>query len=142
MKTKSNALNKFTLVIGFLLISACSSQQPVFYPNSHYNRVGKMAAEGDINYCIGLATSSGATPDISKEVLTQTAEGSLIGGLTGAATGAIYGRAGKAAAAGAAGGGAFGMTRALIESGEPNQVFKDFVNRCLRDKGYDPIGWS
>ena len=31
-----------------------------------------MAAEEDINYCIGLATSSGATPDISKEVLTQT----------------------------------------------------------------------
>ncbi len=142
MKTKSNALNNFTLIIGFLLISACSTQHPVLYPNGHYNRVGKMAAEEDINYCIELATSSGAMPDKSKEVLTRTAEGSLIGGVIGAATGAIYGRAGKGAATGAAGGGAFGMTRALIHSGKPNQVFKRFVNKCLRDKGYEPIGWS
>ena len=142
MKTKSNTLNKFTLVIGFLLISACSTQHPVLYPNGHYNRVGKIAAEEDINHCIDLATGSGAMPDKSKEVLTQTAEGSLIGAVVGATTGAIYDHAGKGAAAGAAGGAAAGMTRALIHSGKPNQVFKRFVNKCLRDKGYDPIGWS
>ncbi len=130
------------MITAFLLTSACSSQQPVLYPNSFYNRVGKAVAEEDINYCVELANSSGAMPDKSKQVLTRTAEGSLIGGATGAASGAIYGHAGKGAAAGAAGGGALGMTRALLESGKPGKVFKQFVNKCLRDKGYDPVGWS
>jgi len=142
MKTKSNTLNTFTLVIVSSLISACSTQQPVLYPNGHYNVVGRLAAEEDINSCVELATNSGANPDISKEVLTETAEGTLIGGAAGAATGAVYDRAAKGAAAGAAGGAAVGVTRAIINSDKPDQVFKRFVEKCLRDKGYEPIGWS
>ncbi len=142
MKNSHKTLNIFTLNFAFLLISGCATQQPVLYPNSYYNHVGKKVADEDINYCLDLATGSGAMPDKSKQILARTAEGSLIGGATGAATGAIYGNAAKGAASGAAGGGVFGMTRALLNTGEPNHVFKGFVNRCLRDKGYDPIGWS
>ena len=47
----------------------------------------------------------------------------------------------RAAAAGAAGGGAASMTRSMINSGKPDPVFKRFVEQCLRDKGYLPIGW-
>jgi hypothetical protein len=28
-----------------------------------------------------------------------------------------------------------------LKSGDPDPVFKNFVNRCLKEKGYDPIGW-
>jgi hypothetical protein len=32
------------------------------------------------------------------------------------------------------------MTRSAINSGNPDPVFKKFVEQCLRDKGYQPVG--
>jgi hypothetical protein len=29
----------------------------------------------------------------------------------------------------------------MLNSGKPDPVFKKFVEQCLRDKGYQPIGW-
>ena len=69
-----------------------------------------------------------------------------IGAAAGAAGGAVVGRAGTGAAVGAAGGGAAGVTRGLIHGlkrkQSPSPVYKTFVNRCLREKNYDPIGWQ
>ncbi len=141
-KTKLKYVNKLVLITGILLFSACSTQQPVLYPNGHLNKVGKIAADEDIKYCMTLANNSGALPGKSKEVLSQAAEGSVIGAATGAVTGAIYDHAARGAAAGAAGGGTAGMARGLIHSGEPNHTYKRFVDKCLRNKGYDPVGWS
>ena len=72
--------------------------------------------------------------------------GAAIGAAAGAAGGAVVGRAGTGAAVGAAGGGAAGVTRGLIHGltrkQNPSPVYKTFVNRCLREKNYDPIGWQ
>jgi hypothetical protein len=43
---------------------------------------------------------------------------------------------------GAAAGAAAGVARGAIQSGEPGSVYKGFVQRCLREKGYDVIGWK
>ena len=32
------------------------------------------------------------------------------------------------------------LTRAF-DASEPTQIYKRFVDQCLRDKGYQPIGW-
>ena len=45
------------------------------------------------------------------------------------------------AGAGAAGGAAGALTRGVIRSGDPDPVYQRFVEKCLRDKGYEPIGW-
>jgi hypothetical protein len=104
-------------------------------------KVGKSVAEADIDACIQLANDYGAKEDSGTKVAKDTGVGAAVGGAAGAAVGAVTGNLGRGAAVGAAGGGAAAMTRSALKSGEPDPVFKKFVDQCLRDKGYQPIGW-
>jgi hypothetical protein len=124
-----------------MLVAACTQKRPVLYPNSHLKTVGKAAAETDINECIQLAKDYGAGSNSGGRIGTSAAKGAAVGGATGAAIGAVTGNPGRGAAAGAAGGAAGSATRAALDSADPNPVFKRFVEKCLRDKGYEPIGW-
>ena len=125
-----------------VLLSGCAAQKPVLYPNARYNAVGATVAEADVRDCIAMANRTGANSDRYQEVLEDTAKGAAIGGASGAVSGAIVGRAGQGAAVGAAGGSTAALLYGLLESDEPNDLHRRFVDRCLRDKGYDPIGWS
>jgi len=128
----------------------CATQRPVLYPNEQFKRVGSAVGERDTDDCMRRAeeyvASNGRVDGAVKGAATEAATNATIGAAAGAAGGAIVGRAGTWAAVGAAGGGAAGATRSLINvfSGKQSlsPVYKNFVNRCLRDKGYDPIGWQ
>lgn len=137
---------RIPLVIALLallpLLWTCAAKQPVLYPNAKLSNVGPATAKADISDCIALANTSGATSDKTKQVATQTAQGAAIGGATGAVSGAIFGNAGRGAAAGAAGGATAGLTHGIFNANEPDPIFRRFVDRCLRDKGYEPIGWK
>ena len=135
-------LNKPIIFILILLVLGCSQKRPVLYPNSHLQYVGKEAAEADINDCIQLAKDYGVDSDKGTEIAKSSAKGAAVGAATGAAVGAVTGNLGRAAAAGAAGGAAAGGTRQALRSGDPDPVFKRFVEKCLKDKGYHPIGWK
>ena len=128
------------LIIGQLL--GCSQKRPVLYPNSHLKYMGKEAAEADINDCIQQAKDYGTESDKGTEIAKSTAKGAAVGAATGTAVGAVTGNPGRGAAAGAAGGAAARGTRKALRSGDPDPVFKRFVEKCLRDKGYEPIGWK
>jgi hypothetical protein len=132
--------------IGWLLVAAtiwsgCADKRPVLYPNAHLKQVGNETAQRDIDACIRYAEEGGAEGDPGAEIAKNTAGGAAVGGAVGAATGAVLGNLGRGAAAGAAGGAAGGLVRGALKSGEPDAVFKNFVDRCLREKGYEPIGW-
>jgi len=63
--------------------------------------------------------------------------------VTGAVAGAVGGRnVLEGAAAGAAVGGAAAGTYGAIRSDEPGDIHRNFVQRCLRERGYDVIGWQ
>jgi len=126
------------LVAAFL---SCAPQRPVLYPNAQLKKVGKTIAESDIDACIQLANDYGAKENSGARVAKDTGKGATVGGAAGAAVGAVTGNLGRGAAVGAAGGGAGAMTRSALKSGEPGPVFKKFVEQCLQDKGYQPIGW-
>ena len=102
---------------------------------------GKLAAEEDIDDCIQMAVDYGAKENRGKKVAKDTAKGAAVGGAAGTAVGAVTGNLGRGAAVGAAGGAAASMTRSALNSDKPDRVFKKFVEKCLRDKGYQPIGW-
>lgn len=129
---------------------ACSSQRPVLYPNEQLRRVGSVTADRDVDDCMRVAgnyvSSNGRIGKTAEGMVTESGTGAAIGAAAGAAGGAIVGRAGTGAAVGAAGAGAAGVTRGLIHGvtskSEPSPTYKNFVNRCLREKGYDPIGWN
>ena len=131
----------FILTVWAVMILSCAQQRPVLYPNAHLKYVGKETTESDIEDCLQLAADYGAKEDSGTKVAKDTAKGAAVGGAAGTAVGAVTGNLGVGAAAGAAGAGAASMTRSIINSGDPGPVFKKFVDQCLREKGYQPIGW-
>jgi hypothetical protein len=138
-----------TCAAAIAALVGCGSQRPVLYPNGHLSQVGTTTAERDIDLCMRRAedyvASDGGTGKALEGAAVAGGAGAAVGAAAGAAGGSVVGRAGIDAAAGAAGGGAAGVIGALIYglSGrhDPDPVYKNFVNRCLRERGYDPIGW-
>lgn len=127
-----------------LLLTACSAPSPVLYPNARLTEAGQAQADRDIDDCKQLAASAGANP-ASGQVernARNTAVGGAAGGATGAVGGAVLGSAGKGAAFGAATGATAGLMRSIFSRPQPSGAYKNFVDRCLRDRGYEPVGWD
>lgn len=113
----------------------------MLYPNPHLSRVGQGQAQQDIAECKQLADEHVASGGVGA-VAGGTAVGGAAGAAIGAASGAIGGSAGIGAAAGAAAGAIAGFIAGLFRASEPSPMHKDFVNRCLRERGYEPVGWQ
>jgi hypothetical protein len=125
-----------------LFAIGCATKRPVLYPNDHLKMVGNEMAQVEIKECEELATDSGAGSSKAGAVATNTVGGAAVGGASGAVGGAIWGSPGRGAAGGAAAGATAGLIRGLFQTREPDPVFRGFVERCLRDRGYDTIGWK
>jgi len=132
----------FALGLASLAALACATPRPVLYPNAALERVGREQAQRDIDACLALAERDvGHGGNRSGErVAARTA--------TGAATGAAVGAAAsRSAARGAAGGAAGAATHGILSSllhprrNQPDPVFRNYVDRCLHERGYDVIGW-
>ena len=139
------------LLLGAIVFFAgCATQKPVLYPNAQLERAGKSAATRDIDDCMQKAEayveSESRAGRAAGDAAVGATTGAIIGGAAGAAGGALVGRAATAGAVGAAGGGAAGATRGLLRGlfrkDSPSPLHKNFVNRCLREKGYELIGWQ
>ena len=141
-------LQTAVILLLFIWLSACAGHRPVLSPNTYLIRVGSSVAQRDVDECMRLAeissTDRAETPKESAaaDTVTNTAVGAAAGG----AGGAVVGRAGQGAAAGAAGGAAASLTSAVLRglwsSEPPDPSYREFVDRCLREKGYEPAGWK
>jgi hypothetical protein len=137
-----------SLIGGSLLLAACSTAQPILYPNAHMQSVGKEIATQDIEACRKLAESAGAEEGSGKagRVATGTAVGAGVGAGAGAVGGAISGAVGRGSMIGAATGAVWGLLtglyRAIAGPSQPNHAYTNFVNRCLQEKGYEVSGWQ
>ena len=127
-----------------LFLAGCSAHKPILYPNEHYQQVGVEAADSDIKDCMILAEQAGASPSEGKttQAATGTVAGGAIGSAAGAVGGAILGHPGPGAMVGAASGATAGFLRGLFRRSPPSGAFTNYVDRCLRDRGYDPTGWQ
>ena len=136
------------IIGGALVLTACSTAQPILYPNVHMQSVGKEVAEKDIEACRQLAESAGAEEASGKagRVATGTVVGGGIGAAAGAVGGAISGSVGSGSMIGAATGAVWGLLTGLYHAfagpSQPNQAYTNFVNRCLQEKGYEVTGWQ
>jgi hypothetical protein len=128
-----------------LMATACSTPRPVLYPNEHFQSVGQSVADADIADCENLAKAAGADRQTGEggELAKSTAVGAGVGAAGGAIGGAISGGAGIGAAIGAASGAAVGLLATIFgrRSG-PTAAYTNFVDRCLHEKGYEPMGWQ
>lgn len=136
--------------VGLIALAAamalgCAGPKPILYPNAHYQSVGERVAQSDIEGCREMADAAGANRDPSKVARTarSTAAGGAIGGAAGAAGGAVIGHAGLGAGVGAASGAAAALMRSLLfQRSTTSQAHIAYVDRCLEDLGYDPVGWQ
>ena len=145
---KKTILQAATFVSLLAGISACASQRPVLSSNEHLMRVGPEVGDRDIDECIARAeAASTESRRASKDsVLAGAVTSSVVGAAAGGAGGAVVGQAGQGAAAGAVGGVVANFMNALLQwlfrSKPPDPSNQQFVERCLRDKGYEPAGWK
>ncbi|HEV8721134.1 MAG TPA: hypothetical protein VGW77_10900 [Candidatus Binatia bacterium] len=109
--------------MGAIVIAGCASQRPMLYPNDYTRRVGSLAADRDIDDCMRRAEESASAGGASRTGAAAASE---------AGTGASVGVPSSPAAA----------ISGLFGKPELSSIQKVFVNKCLRDKGYDPIGWN
>ena len=142
-RTLSRTSGRTAIAAALLLVPLAvgCSKKPVLYPNSTYQRLGKEIAKQDIDACIDFAEEAGARANRAGRVAGQTAGGAITGAAVGGAAGAVRGHAGRGAATGAAGAAAGGLVRGLLRWREPDAVERHFVEVCLRERGYQPIGW-
>lgn len=139
--SRKEIVRYFFVLIGLLVMAGCASHGPVLYPNVHLKMVGEEQAHKDIEECDRMAAvyvKSDAGKAAAKSIATGGAAGAVIGGAAGAVTGHL----GRGAAVGAAAGAAAGLVRGVSKASAPSPIHKRFVERCLREKGYDPIGWQ
>ena len=130
------------------VIPACATQRPVLSSSVHLMSVGSAAGERDIDECIAHAeAASSERPDSPKDsVVAGAATSSVVGAAAGGAGGAVVGHAGSGAAAGAVGGAVGSLMSAFLQglfrSKPPEPSTRQIVDRCLREKGYEPAGWK
>ncbi|MCE5193877.1 MAG: hypothetical protein LLF28_00215 [Nitrospiraceae bacterium] len=141
---KKKNIFQIALLFSIILFSltGCASQGgPVLYPNNYLKEVGKEQAQKDIEECELLA-SEYVQKNPGGDVAGSTAAGGVSGAVIGGAGGAVLGNVGKGAGVGSATGAAAGLIRGISKASKPSPVYKNFVNRCLKEKGYEPIGWQ
>lgn len=138
-----NFLLKLALIV-FILCSLASgcTMRPALYPNEHLTNVGREQADADIRQCMELAEEYDVKAKEGKELAKDTAIGAGGGAVAGAVGGAISGNLGGGIAAGAASGAAVGLFYGLFKAAEPSATYKNFVNKCLQEKGYELVGWE
>lgn len=134
LRPRSPAL---VLVVPLALGLVSCTSQPVVYG-------GGTVAQADIDDCRRLARAAGAGGADGARIARETAVGAAAGGAATGIYGAVRGDddVGNRTAAGAAAGAAVGLVRGVSRSGEPSGTFKSYVNRCLRERGYDVVGWN
>lgn len=134
----------FLALVIALAVEGCASTQPVLYPNEHYKAAGSEAAERDIKICMDLAESAGADSGGSDagDAAATTAGGAAIGAASGAVGGAVVGAAGSGSAIGAVSGATAGLLHWIFSEPERSPAFENFVNKCLQERGYQPVGWD
>ena len=143
MKRGTAIISRFG-IIAFISLVGCGGPKPVLYPNNHFEQVGQEHVDQDIAACEEMADEYISKSNAAEKVAGQTAVGGAIGAASGAVGGAITGSPGLGAAIGAAVGATQGFLVGLFRAGssDPSPAYQNFVNRCLKERGYEPMGWD
>lgn len=144
MKKESKLQTKIIpiVIVVCFQITGCASPKPVLYPNDYLKSVGQTQADQDIAECQEIAEEYASASNTGKNIAKSTAMGAGMGAAGGAVGGIISGSAGSGSAVGAAAGATIGLIRGLFSGAEPNRTFQNFVDSCLRDRGYESSGWD
>ena len=102
--------------IAFVIIAGCATERPVLYPNGHARQVGRYAANRDVDDCMLRGEQYIDRLNRPDAIIEET--------VTGTAS----------------------LPASLMHDSahrlNPNLLFRSYVNRCLRERGYEPLAWK
>jgi len=139
---RHSARQRSLAVLACVAFAACAAKRPVLYPNEQYRKAGVEVSQVDIDTCIRLAKTGVGDTNVAASTAGRSVVGAGAGAAVGAVGGAITGNAGGGAAVGAATGGTAGLLSGLWGRRDHDPTFMAYVDTCLREKGYQPIGWK
>lgn len=142
--TKKRILSSILCMSLLCVVQGCAKPpKPQLYPNEHLLTVGQAQSEFDLAECDALARAY-VEDNKGAEIAKKGATGAVIGGVMGAAAGAVRsgGSVSNSAATGAAIGAAGATTKGVIDAKDPSSMHRNFVTRCMRERGYDVMGWK
>ena len=127
-------------------LSGCATPvaKPAFYPNAHYQYVGPAQAQADAQACANLAQRSEVGAVNKVDAGRAAAAGAAGVGTAGVVGSLLSGHKPdlKNIAAGAAAIGAGGAAAtAAGQSVGGSSLYRQFVQQCLAERGYQVIGW-
>ena len=125
-------------------VASCVAPKPILYPNEHYKVGGMKRLNRRSTTAARWPRMSARTPSQGKtgRVAGNTAGGGAVGSAAVAVGDAVVGHPGRGAMVGAASGATAGFLRGLFRRSAPSQAYKQFVQRCLTERGYEPVGWE
>ena len=126
------------------LLGGCATSQPVVYAKESAAAAKSERVSRDIAACRDRAeTAVGLNGRNATQVAGASGRAGLIG-FVGTAVGSVVAGSKDAwarARAGAAGGAAGIATKTLLEWNDPDDVYQEYVERCLAERGHDVLGW-
>ncbi len=133
-------------IAAVVLLSGCATPvaKPAFYPNAHYQRVGPAQAQADAQFCDELAQQSDVKAVNKVDAGRAAAAGAAGLGTARVVSSVLNGGKPhfKHIAAGAAANGAGGAAAtAAGQSVGGSGLYRQFVQQCLTERGYQVIGW-
>lgn len=115
-----------------VVLAGCAAQRPVLHPNAKYQQAGPEAARRDVDGCMRLAEQSGSLRGSGERAGSREARGAIASGASAAVGAAMYSDSlEERPTAGAAAGSPTGDT-----------PYRAFVQRCLRERGYEVVDWQ
>ena len=134
------------LVVASVLVAGCATPiaKPAFYPNAHYQRVGATQAQADAQACAELANQSdvGAVNKVdAARVGAAGAAGVAVAGTVGSVLKGNKPNVKNIAAGAAAIGAGGAAATAAGQSVGGSSLYRQFVQQCLAERGYQVIGW-
>jgi len=129
-----------------LVLVACAGPEPILKSTTYLQLHGQDQAEREAAVCGLKAERSGLDHGTNRS--GNAGAGATLGLIGGAAVGASAGLIGgpTGIAIGAAAGGAVGTVLGLLAGTykplQPREDYAAFVERCLKEKGYETEGWQ
>ena len=127
-------------------LAACAGPAPILRANSQLQLYGQEAGEREAALCGLKAERAGLRHGTNRggNAGAGVALGLIGGTAVGASAGLIGGPTGVAigAAVGGAVGGTLGLLGGSYRPLEPQPEYAAFVERCLKEKGYEISGWQ
>jgi hypothetical protein len=136
------------LSIALVLLGSlgCAGPEPMLKSNKQLLLYGKEMAGDEVARCQRKAEAAGLHHGTNRS--GNAGAGAVIGVVAGAAVGASSGLVGGptgvaiGAAVGGAVGGILGLVAGAYKPLDPQPDYTRFVDRCLKEKGYEVEGWQ